>query len=103
MPETLGVGEHIFQKGTLKSAFRMDYIPFIASLTRFCRWKLDFMQNICHYESGLPLVRKFPYCKEILPLGRKKKGNENCMEILFTKFYIAKILFLEYFNFGSGF
>ena len=30
--------------------------------------------------SGIPLVRKFPYRKEILPLGRKKEGNENCKE-----------------------
>ena len=29
---------------------------------------------------GLPLVRKFPYRKEILPLGRKKEGNENYKE-----------------------
>ena len=27
----------------------------------------------------LPHVRKFPYCKEILPFGRIK-GNENCKE-----------------------
>ena len=25
----------------------------------------------------LPLVRKFPYCKERSPFGRKKEGNEN--------------------------
>ena len=30
--------------------------------------------------SVLPLVRKFPYCKEVLPFGRIKEGNENCKE-----------------------
>ena len=39
---------------------------------------------LCHVTNKpgavLPLVRKFPYCKEISPFGTKKEGNENCKE-----------------------